>query len=81
MKIKIVKDVRGDYKSLKVQASQDGVKYSLLLQALVDYKDQQFLSECFDQKNVSAWAKIGTRYHPLGYIPKDHFDQFKNLKN
>jgi len=81
IKVKVVKETgyNPNFKGIKVQASRDGVPLKLIMQALVDFKDKEFLNEALTQKNVQAFAKIGHYYHPLGYIKKEMYDAYVKL--
>lgn len=78
IKIKIVKDGYRDIAALKVKCSQDAVPLKVILEALKQYKDKDYLNKAFDSNNVAAFAKIGHYYHPLGNITKSLFDKYLN---
>lgn len=79
MKIQI-KKIRSpynkDFVEIQARAEADGPKLRDILEALKAFKDQETLKKCFEAKMVSAWAKIGTRFHPLGNIPFEMYNQF-----
>lgn len=78
IKIKIVKDGYRDIAALKVQCAQDSVPLRVILEALNQYKDKDYLNKAFDSNNVAAFAKIGHYYHPLGNITKSLFNKYLN---
>jgi len=63
-----------------VNCSQDGVRFGDILEALSNFKDKNFLKEAFAQNNVSAYAKLYTRYHPLGYISEKQYNSYVAYK-
>lgn len=67
-----------NFKGIRIKASRDGVKLYDILKTLYNFKDQEYLNDAFEQKNVSAWVKQGTRYLPLGYIGKETYKKFKS---
>jgi len=83
MKITVKKDTvsfNKSYKAVKVNCSQDGVRLGDILEALSNFKDKDFLKEAFAQNNVSAYAKVYTRYHPLGYISEKQYNDYVSYK-
>lgn len=80
VKIEAESSINKTHKFIKIKASQDNVPFSVLLDALMKYKDQKYLNEAFDQNNVQAFAKVGARYLPLGLIKKLQYEAYKKLK-
>lgn len=66
-----------NYCGVTIKASADGVILKDALNALLTFKDTDFLNKAFEQNNVSLMAKCGHYYHPLGNISKNMFEQFK----
>lgn len=67
-----------NYKALLVKVNKDGVPLKYVLQALVDYKDREYLQEAFNNKNVQVLGKMGgsSRYIPLGFVSKDLYNKY-----
>lgn len=83
-KIKIEKEespYTKDYKALNVKVDKDGVPLKYILQALVDYKDKDYLNQALENKTVQVFVKVYTRYVPLGHISKNTYDSFVQMSN
>ena len=75
--IKVVKD-RDD--CFRINCSRDGVNLADILDAMDKCKFRALLMEYLDDNKVMAYAKIGTKYHALGYIPKQTFIDYLKTK-
>ena len=75
--IKVVKD-RDD--CFRINCSRDGITLLDILDAMDKCKFRALLMEYLDDNKVMAYAKIGTKYHALGYIPKQTFIDYLKTK-
>ena len=75
---KVTSPYNPSFIEIQLRASEDGPTLRLLLEALKAYKNQEDVEKAFNQNCVSCWAKIGTRFHPLGNIRKETYSKFLN---
>jgi len=69
------------FKSVVVKCSRDQVPLRMVLEALSKFKDQAYLDEALAQGNVEVYAKLNTRYIPLGSVPNHLYKGYLKTQN
>jgi len=77
MTIRVVKDKD---ECFRINCSRDGINLADILDAMARYKNRALLMDYLDDNQVMAWAKIGTKYHALGYIGRQTFVKYLKSK-
>jgi len=70
-----------NWKGVEVRVNKDGVPLTLVLDTLIAFKDQEFLQQSFEQRNVMLLVKKRGRYYPLGFIDKNMYDKYVAYKS
>jgi hypothetical protein len=69
-----------DYAQVMVKSTGDSVSLADALQALSQFKDQEFLNKAFEQDNVVIYIRPYYRYVPVGNVSKSMYTNFLTVK-